>query len=80
MLSYFKYKLNRDGFESLYTTFIHPTMEYASIVWAGAHQCDLDLLDKIPIRAMHIDELVINYFINNQLLILVKFIKWHHHQ
>ena len=29
-------------------------MEYASIVWARAHQCDLDLLDKIQIRAMHI--------------------------
>ena len=35
-------------------TFIRLTMEYASIVWAGAHKCDLDLLDKIQIRAMHI--------------------------
>ena len=35
-------------------TFIRPILEYASVVWSGAHQCDLDLLDKVQVRAMQI--------------------------
>ena len=54
ILNYFKYKLNRSRLESIYLTFIRPVMEYSSVVWAGAHQRDLDILDKIQIRAMQI--------------------------
>ena len=38
----------------LYFTFISPIMEYGSVVWAGSHQADLEILDKIEIKALHI--------------------------
>ena len=54
VLSYFKFKLKRKTLENMYKTFIRPIMEYANIVWAGAHYNDLVKLDRIQVDALRI--------------------------
>ena len=38
----------------MYKTFVRPILEYASIVWAGAHCQDLVKLDRIQVDALRI--------------------------
>ena len=54
VLSYLKHRINGRQLEILYFAFIRPIMEYGSVVWAGAHQADLEILNRIQIKAMHI--------------------------
>jgi hypothetical protein len=54
VLSFYKYKIQRSKLEALYLSFIRPLMEYASVVWAGAHNIDLEALDRVQVRAMHL--------------------------
>ena len=46
--------LNRNVFEKLYMCFIRPNIEYADVVWLGAHKTDLIKLDMIQNHAMRI--------------------------
>jgi hypothetical protein len=36
-----KYKLDRYSLETMYKSFVLPTMEYASVVWGGSYDSDL---------------------------------------
>ena len=49
-----QFKLNRRALESLYFSFIRPTMEYASVVWGGCTQSDQDLLESIQLAAARV--------------------------
>ena len=52
LLKYFKFKLDRKTLETIFVSFIQPTLEYADCVWGGTYDIDLDILDKIQIDAM----------------------------
>lgn len=52
VLTYFKFKLSRKSLETIYESFILPTMEYANIVWGGTSDVDLAKLEKIHVDAM----------------------------
>lgn len=54
ILSAFKFKLDRKALEHYYISFVRPVIEYADVVWAGAHDCDLAKLDRVQLRAMRI--------------------------
>ena len=54
IISYFKFKLDRKTLEQMYLLFVRPIMEYAAVVWAGAHGSDLMKLDNIQVDAMRI--------------------------
>lgn len=54
VLNCFKYKLSRNVLENMYMVFIRPIMEYADIVWAGAHDSDLVKLDRLQVQAMRL--------------------------
>ena len=54
IMKYFKFKLDRKSLETIYTSFIRPTLEYADCVWAGTYDVDLNLLDNIQVTAMRI--------------------------
>ena len=49
-----KFKLDRHSLETIYFSFIRPTIEYADCIWYGSHDSDLDKLDRIQIDAMRI--------------------------
>ena len=49
-----KYKLDRKSLEIMYNSFVRSSMDYASVVWGGTYQSDLDKLEKINIDAMRI--------------------------
>ena len=52
MLVYFKFKLSRRSLETIYESFILPTMEYANIVWGGTSNTDLAKLENLHQDAM----------------------------
>ena len=54
VMKYFKFKLDRKTLETIYTSFIRPTLEYADSVWAGTYDIDLNLLNNIQVKAMRI--------------------------
>ena len=54
IVKFYKYKLSRQTLEKMYFTFVRPLLEYASVVWAGAHCSDLVKIDRIQVEAMRI--------------------------
>ena len=54
LLKIYKYKVSRSTLEKMYFVFIRPLLEYADIVWAGAHDKDLLKLDRLQVEAMRI--------------------------
>ena len=40
VLSYYKYKSNRNVLEMMYFLFVPPILEYFKVVWAGAHNIE----------------------------------------
>ena len=52
VLKSLKFTLDRKSLETIYFSFIRPTLEYANILWAGAADVDLALLDKIELESM----------------------------
>jgi len=50
----YKFKVSRLTLERMYFAFIRPIMEYADVVWAGAHDKDLVKLDRLQLQAMRI--------------------------
>ena len=49
-----KFKLDRLSLETMYNSFVLPTMEYGNIVWGGTFETDLNKLNKIHIDAMRL--------------------------
>ena len=49
-----KFTLDRQSLDTLYKTFIRPTLEYADIVWDNITQADEQVLEKIQIEAARI--------------------------
>ena len=54
VISALKFKLDRRSLERYYFSFYRPIIEYGDVVWDGAHNLDLELLDKVQNRAMRI--------------------------
>ncbi len=54
ILSYLKYKLDRATLETMYFSFIRPTLEYASVVWMNCNKTESDLLESVQKRAARI--------------------------
>jgi hypothetical protein len=54
MMKAFKYKLDRRSLETIYTSFIRPTLEYADVLYAGTYDSDLCKLDTLQVEAMRI--------------------------
>ena len=50
----FKFKLNRQALETMYFSFIRPTLEYADIVWDNCTQQQEQDIEKIQIEAARI--------------------------
>ena len=49
-----KYKLDRRSLETIYMSFIRPSIEYGDVLWAGTYDSDLCKLDIIQVDAMRI--------------------------
>jgi hypothetical protein len=49
-----KYKLDRYSLETMYKSFVLPTMEYASVVWGGSYDSDLLKLERIHVDGMRL--------------------------
>ena len=49
-----KFKLDRKSLETIYMSFIRPTLEYSDCVWAGTYENELSKLDAIQVDAMRI--------------------------
>ena len=54
MMKAFKYELDRKSLETIYLSFIRPTIEYGDILYAGTYESDLCKLDRIQVDAMRI--------------------------
>ena len=54
LLKSFKYDLDRKSLETIYMSFIHPTMEYGDVLYAGTYDSDLCKLDRIQVNAMRV--------------------------
>ena len=54
LLKKLKYKMGRPNLSKLYTSFIRPTLEYASIVWDGCSVQDTEKLEKVQLTAARI--------------------------
>jgi len=50
----FKFKLNRKSLEIMYKTFVLSTMTYACVVWGGAFDCDIQLLERVHLDGLRI--------------------------
>ena len=46
--------MNRTTLETMYFSFVIPTMEYANVVWGGSYDSNLDKLEKIHIDGMRL--------------------------
>jgi hypothetical protein len=49
-----KYKLDRKTLETMYQSYVRPTMEYAQVVWGGTYDSDMVKLEKIQIDALRL--------------------------
>ena len=49
-----KFKLDRYSFETMYTSFVRSTLDYASVVWGGTYKSDFLILEKIQVDAMRL--------------------------
>ena len=49
-----KFTLDRQSLETIYTSFIRPTLEYSDVVWDNITQADEEELEKIQIEAARI--------------------------
>ena len=47
-----KFTLDRKSLETIYVSFIRPSLEYANTLWAGAYDKDLTKLDSLEVEAM----------------------------
>ena len=54
MMRALKFRLNRVSLNQMYTSFLRPLLEYASVVWDNCTQTEQDLLDKIQNEAARI--------------------------
>lgn len=54
LLKKLKFKLSRNNLSKLYTTFIKPMLEYASVVWDGCSEQDSEKLEKVQLAAARI--------------------------
>ena len=54
IIQHFKFKLDRSALERYYVSYVLPILDYCDIVWSGANDRELDMLDKVQIRAMRI--------------------------
>ena len=52
MLKSLKFTLDRKSLETIYVSFIRPSLEYANTLWAGAYDKDLTKLDSLEVEAM----------------------------
>ena len=52
MLKSLKFTLDRKSLETIYVSFIRPSLEYANTLWAGACDKDLTKLDSLEVEAM----------------------------
>ena len=68
-----KLTLDRKSLETIYFSFIRPSLEYASILWAGANDTDLLKLDRLESEAMRC---VTGATANSSLQLLREETKW----
>ena len=54
LLKKLKFTLGRNTLLKMYTTFVRPALEYASVVWDGCNSFDSDLLEKVQLSAARI--------------------------
>ena len=54
MLKQFKFDLDRKSLETIYFSFIRPSMEYGDVLFAGTYESDLCKLDRLQVDAMRI--------------------------
>ena len=54
MMKKFKFELDRKSLETIYFSFIRPTMEYGDSLFAGTYDSDLCKLDRLQVDAMRI--------------------------
>ena len=52
MLKSLKFTLDRKSLETIFVSFIRPSLEYANTLWAGAYEKDLIKLDSLEVEAM----------------------------
>ena len=52
MLKSLKFTLDRKSLETIYVSFIRPSLEYGNTLWAGAYDKDLTKLDSLEVEAM----------------------------
>ena len=49
-----KFKLDRKSLETMYFSFVRPSMEYAQVVWGGTYDSDIVKLERIQVDAMRL--------------------------
>ena len=54
LLKKLKFTLGRNTLLKMYTTFVRPALEYASVVWDGCNSYECDLLEKVQLCAARI--------------------------
>ena len=52
MLKSLKFSLDRKSLETIYISFIRPSLEYVNTLWAGAYDKDLKKFDSLEVEAM----------------------------
>ena len=52
MLKSLKFSLDMKSLETIYDSFIRPSLEYANTLWAGAYEKDLTKLNSLEVEAM----------------------------
>jgi hypothetical protein len=54
MMKKFKFELDKKSLETIYLSFIRPTIEYGDILFAGTYDSDLCKLDRLQVDAMRV--------------------------
>lgn len=54
LLKKLKFSLGKNSLSKMYITFVRPILEYASVVWDGCSQHDIDKLEKVQLYAARI--------------------------
>ena len=54
MMKQVKYELDRKSLETIYMSFIRPSMEYGDVLYAGTYDSDLCKLDRLQVDAMRV--------------------------